>query len=161
MTEPNDATVEAARKLLRELGDAMKSPRGDYYQGDIADPHRALHIVAKHIAAYTEAALKEWKQGNEMWFNEAKKANAEVVRLEAALAGKEGIGGLAFQQVVIADLRARLVDHDRALAEGAALNFQAAKKMEELKKEIWRLTHQTLRREPPDSWNDERRQDGR
>ena len=40
-----------ARALLRELDDAMKSPRGDYYQGDIADPHRALHIVERHVAA--------------------------------------------------------------------------------------------------------------
>ena len=40
-----------ARALLRELDNAMKSPRGDYYQGDIANPHRALHIVERHVAA--------------------------------------------------------------------------------------------------------------
>lgn len=41
------------------------------------------------IAAHTEAALKEWKRSNEMWFNEAKKANKEAEGLQAALAGKE------------------------------------------------------------------------
>jgi len=52
MSEDQGARARAmARALLRELDDAMKSPRGDYYQGDIADPHRALHIVERHVAA--------------------------------------------------------------------------------------------------------------
>jgi hypothetical protein len=45
-------TPEArARALLRELDTTMKSPRGDYYQGDVADPNRTLHIVERHLNA--------------------------------------------------------------------------------------------------------------
>jgi hypothetical protein len=49
---------DRARALLRELNDAMKSPRGDYYQGDLHDPHRTLHIIERHIRADREEAIR-------------------------------------------------------------------------------------------------------
>ena len=61
MTDLSDAAMrERARKFLRDLNDAMSNPRtGDYYQGDISDPHRTLHMIeaaflAEHDAAYAE-----------------------------------------------------------------------------------------------------------
>jgi hypothetical protein len=46
---------------------AMKSPRGDYYQGDIADPHRTLHIVERHLDAAPAQAVAEKDEEIERW----------------------------------------------------------------------------------------------
>lgn len=48
-----------ARALLRELNDRMKSPRGDYYQGTVSDPHLSLHIVERHLADAVAQVIKE------------------------------------------------------------------------------------------------------
>jgi len=49
---------------MRDLDDAMKSPRmGGYFQGDVHDPHRSVHIVQRHLDAFArerEAAV--WQE---------------------------------------------------------------------------------------------------
>ena len=52
---------ERARMFLRGLNDAMKHPRGDYYQGDIADPNRTLHMIESAFIILRDAAYAEWE----------------------------------------------------------------------------------------------------
>jgi len=61
---PTNETPSAgavARAIMRDLDDAMKSPRmGGYFQGDVHDPHRSVHIVQRHLDAFArerEAAV--------------------------------------------------------------------------------------------------------
>jgi hypothetical protein len=69
--------AEIAKALLHELDDRMKSPRGDYYQGDVADPHLSLHIVERHIDALL-ARLREQCE------YESKRADEEMLRADSA-----------------------------------------------------------------------------
>lgn len=73
----------AARAILQELNNAMRSPRGDYYQGDVADPHRSLHIVQRHVAlALRERERETWEaaaKGVEAMIAEEKRRAGDVV----------------------------------------------------------------------------------
>ena len=66
MTDLSDAAMrERARKFLRDLNDAMSNPRtGDYYQGDISDPHRTLHMIEAAFLAEHDAARAQQREGD-------------------------------------------------------------------------------------------------